>query len=65
MHILPHIFLPVLRLLDGRERDLLVSDVGPMYGLERGVLKQFASVHLKRFKSLRESGELESHVGSQ
>jgi len=65
MHILPHIFLPVIHLLDGRERDVLVSDVGPMYGLERGVLKQFASVHLERFKSLRESGELEGHVGSQ
>ena len=32
--ILPHIFLPVLRLLDGGERDLPVSDFGPMYGLD-------------------------------
>jgi hypothetical protein len=39
IHILPHIFLPAIHLLDGRERNLSVSDVGPMYGLERGVLQ--------------------------
>jgi hypothetical protein len=47
-HILPHIFLPAFPLLDRGERNLLVSDVGPMDGLERGVLQQFASMHLDR-----------------
>ena len=35
---------------------MAVSDLGPMNGLEGGVLNEAAGMYLKRFKSIREAG---------